>query len=235
MPGFRKPRRSSPRFVAGRLDSLRIASGSVMHLLLPDVLAEHAREVPVGARVRHGLQEDALGRLRARVRSEGDPRQRDLLLHVVLGHQEEDRADPDLRLDEQVERGVDPVLAAHLRDVRRASCPSAASSSPARTPRAGRGRASRSAGRGSPSPSPARASAPAIFARVSGSWRRLSSFSSPPSCAHGGTQASSDVAPAVYVYMFARDLQALAAARPRPWRSPGPSSASSACRPAFRW
>src|SRR5215469_744912 len=84
------------------VDRLRQAQ----RFVLADVPGEHAREVAVGAWMRVGLEEHALGRRSLLVGIEAHPGERYLAPDVVLRHEEVGDADPRAVLDHQIDRGV---------------------------------------------------------------------------------------------------------------------------------
>ena len=67
--------------------------GHRKNFFVPNIFAEHARKVPIRARMRIGLQENSFGRLRSFVRAERDPWFSEFFLHVGFGHEGIDRAD----------------------------------------------------------------------------------------------------------------------------------------------
>ena len=115
-PLSRQPRSFSLKLSAGRRVRRRIASCSVVDLLIAHVAAEEARERAVGARMRVAQQERTFRRRRLGVRADVHPGLRQAELHVLFRHQEVRRADARVILDHEIDRCVLGRHAAHLRD-----------------------------------------------------------------------------------------------------------------------
>ncbi len=79
--------------------------------------AEDAGERTVRPRVRIGLQEDPLGRLRLLIRAEADPRQREDFPHIVLGHREVQRPDVVVVLHEEIQHRLFRRRSSERRDL----------------------------------------------------------------------------------------------------------------------
>jgi hypothetical protein len=106
--GDREPRRDGGRHLAHRV--LQRQHARVAH-----VAPEHAREGAVRPRV--GEPPRRVGVEAAGVAADLDPRLAQLQRDVLLGHQEEHRAEPGVLREREVEDGVDPAHAARPRDL----------------------------------------------------------------------------------------------------------------------
>ena len=73
-------------------------------VLLADVFPQQPGHVTIRARMRASLEKHTLSGVTPCIRSEAHPRQRNLLLHVVLRHREEDAAHTAVVLHDEVHR-----------------------------------------------------------------------------------------------------------------------------------
>ena len=78
------------------------------------VSTQQPREVSIGTWVRAGFQEHSLRRHRSGVRAEAHPGERDLLAHVVFGHQEVDDLHTAPIFDDEIYRRIFRRAATHL-------------------------------------------------------------------------------------------------------------------------
>lgn len=115
-PRLQQPALAQPEPVGDRRSHLSHGILKRQRALLADVAPQHARVGAVRARVDRAERRGPSRVVPAGVGRNLDPRQAELHTHVGLVHREEDRADALALGREQVERGVDPVLPAQLRD-----------------------------------------------------------------------------------------------------------------------
>src|SRR5262249_22666771 len=86
-------------------------------LLFTDILAQDARESPIGAGMRMFLAEQAVRGRALRVVVNGNPRLLESQRDIGLRHAKDSNVSVSVVLDEKIEDGVDRVFVPYLRDV----------------------------------------------------------------------------------------------------------------------